>query len=145
MAAGHADPALAGGETMIVIGIGAKSTATAAEIIAAVHDCCGRSGVDVSEVAVFAGLQRPSTLAALQLAAIHFKARVKAFEATVLQNESARCITHSDRSLATTGIPSVAEAAALAAAGSEGMLILPRVAFATVTVAVAVGPEVPQR
>lgn len=63
-----------------------------------------------------------------------------AFSVAKLQLEASRCATHSQRSLVATGVPSVAEAAALAAAGPEGMLLAPRVAFATVTVALAIGP-----
>ncbi len=62
------------------------------------------------------------------------------FGVSNLQKQAARCITNSERSLAATGVPSVAEAAALAAAGPEGMLLTPRVSFATVTVALAIGP-----
>jgi cobalamin biosynthesis protein CbiG len=125
---------------MIIAGIGARAMATTEDMVAAVLDCCRRSGVDPAEVGALAGLDRPETVAALRAAAAGLKAEPHVFDAVRLQSEAARCVTHSDRSLAATGVPSVAEAAALAAAGPEGMLLSPRVAYGTVTVALAIGP-----
>jgi cobalt-precorrin 5A hydrolase len=51
-----------------------------------------------------------------------------------------RCLTHSARAEREVGLASVAEAAALAAAGPGGRLILPRIAAAGVTCALAQGP-----
>jgi cobalt-precorrin 5A hydrolase len=55
----------------------------------------------------------------------------------------ARAQTRSQRVLALTGVPSVAEAAALAAAGPRARLIVPRVSAATATCALAVAGERP--
>lgn len=148
---------------MIIAGVGARSNATADEIVVAVTECCRRNGLDPSEVGVLAALDRPGTVAAVRAAAARFYpdhgggnpdsypevgglhpvlAGLKPvfFGAFELQKQASRCITNSERSLAATGVPSVAEAAALAAAGPEGMLLAPRVCFATVTVAIAIGP-----
>ncbi len=65
---------------------------------------------------------------------------ILSFSVVDLQLQADRCATQSEKSMAATGVPSVAEAAALAAAGPEGMLLAPRVAFTTVTVALAIGP-----
>jgi cobalt-precorrin 5A hydrolase len=48
-----------------------------------------------------------------------------------------RCPTRSDKALETTGFSSVAEAAALAAAGAGGILVLPRISSAKATCALA--------
>jgi cobalt-precorrin 5A hydrolase len=54
-----------------------------------------------------------------------------------LEIASARGATWSRRVLALAGVPSVAEAAALAAAGSKARLILPRIVVGPVTCALA--------
>lgn len=125
---------------MIIAGIGARARATAAEMVAAVEDACARAGFEIGDVGVIAGWARSETEAALREAAKTLSKRAELFEADQLQAEAARCVTQSDRAMAAAGVPSIAEAAAMAAAGPDGMMFLPRIAFATVTVALAVGP-----
>ena len=48
-----------------------------------------------------------------------------------------RCLTRSARALSAVGLASVAEAAALAAAGADGRLILPRISEGGATCALA--------
>jgi cobalt-precorrin 5A hydrolase len=60
-----------------------------------------------------------------------------------LEAAGAGAQTRSLRVLALTGLPSVAEAAALAAAGPRARLIVPRVSAATATCALAVAGELP--
>ena len=50
----------------------------------------------------------------------------------------ARAVTHSERVLKLTGVPSVSEAAALAAGGPNARLIAPRVAVGPATCALAI-------
>lgn len=126
---------------MIVAGIGARASATAAGIVSAVQDACARAGIDPADVGILAGLARMDTIAAVEAAADLLGARPEFCEIGRIRAQSARCVTHSARSIAAAGVPSVAEAAALAVAGPESMLILTRVAYRRVTVALAVGPE----
>jgi len=121
---------------MIVAGIGARGGATAQEIAEAVRDACGRAGLEVSEVGIVCGMQR----AAVTEAASELSVQAKLCTLDELRAEAERCVTHSERSMAATGVPSVAEAAAMAAAGPDGMMFLPRVAYANVTVALAIAP-----
>lgn len=121
---------------MIVAGIGARAAATAQEIAEAVRDACGRAGIEVGEVGVVCGMER----APIEDAARVLNIRAKLCTLDELRAEAARCVTHSERSMAATGVPSVAEAAAMAAAGPDGMMFLPRVAYANVTVALAIAP-----
>ena len=62
-------------------------------------------------------------------------------EARDLEAASARAETRSARVLALTGVPSIAEAAALAAAGPAARLILPRIKLGPATCALAVAGE----
>jgi cobalt-precorrin 5A hydrolase len=56
---------------------------------------------------------------------------------TDLEAAAGRAATRSDRVLALTGVPSVAEASALAAGGSAARLVAPRVAVGPATCALA--------
>ncbi len=60
-----------------------------------------------------------------------------------MQVAADRSRTHSPRVMAITGLPSVAETAALAAVGGSGRLMGPRVAVDGVTCALAVGAPEP--
>lgn len=125
---------------MIIVGIGAQSAATADDIVEAVRECCGRAGIALSEAGVLAGLDRAETRAALEAAAKQLGVTAEVWTAEQLREMAPRCVTSSERSLAATGVPSIAEAAALAASGPDGMLLLPRFALARVTAALAIGP-----
>lgn len=54
-----------------------------------------------------------------------------------LKSAGPRCVTRSERSLAAHGVPSVAEASALAALGASARLLGPRIASAHATCALA--------
>ncbi|WP_260906290.1 cobalamin biosynthesis protein [Chelativorans salis] len=58
-----------------------------------------------------------------------------------LKRASAGCLTRSGASLAATGVASVSEAAALAAAGEGSQLLGPRIATGNVTCAIAQGKD----
>ena len=60
-----------------------------------------------------------------------------------LEIASARGATWSQRVLALAGVPSVAEAAALAAAGPKARLLLPRIVVGPATCALAIDEEAP--
>lgn len=124
---------------MMVIGIGATSTATSADIVSAARDCCARGGAEVNELAGLASLDRPETRDAIQAAADKLGVRASFWSRSTLQAEAARCQTQSVRSIAAAGVPSVAEASALTAAGPGSRLIVPRIAFPKVTAALAMG------
>ncbi len=55
-----------------------------------------------------------------------------------LQASAHRCVTHSEKSMKQYGIPSVAEAAALAASGAGARLLLPRFCGRNTTASVAI-------
>jgi cobalt-precorrin 5A hydrolase len=117
-----------GGETMIVAGIGCRSGCPADDILALLSDRriaalaapigkCGEPGL--IEAATRLGLPliavSPEALAAAQ----------------------PRCVTLSARALRETGVASVAEGCALAAAGPASRLLGPRSANARATCALA--------
>ena len=71
-------------------------------------------------------------------AAAHFGVSVVLVPDSELKSASERTQTKSKRVLALTGVPSVAEAAALAAAGPAARLIGPRLVIGAATCALAV-------
>lgn len=69
--------------------------------------------------------------------------RIDAFGADALRSVENACLTVSSAALRHKGVPSVAEASALLAAGANGRLLAPRLATRTVTCAFAVGDGEP--
>lgn len=119
---------------MMVIGIGSSSIATAGDIAAAVCAVEGRAG-GVS-VAV-ASLRRGDPDAAIAGACAELGRPLRLFETADLIARAAECQTRSSASLAAHGVPSVAEAAALAGAGPGSRLLVARLVFERVTAAAA--------
>jgi cobalt-precorrin 5A hydrolase len=74
---------------------------------------------------------------ALQEAAAALRLPLLFLEQEALERAQPFCLTHSPAALAATGLASVAEACALAAAGQGARLLRPRLAGAGVTCAVA--------
>ena len=62
---------------------------------------------------------------------------------TDLEAAGGRTVTRSERVVALTGVPSVAEAAALAAGGPAARLVLPRIAIGPATCALAARKAAP--
>ena len=146
---------------MRVAGIGFRKGVSAGEVVAAVEAALASSAPAApasehtcgyaSESSVFRlrSASKPLPLDALATAA--FKAGEPGIIAAAaalglplikieeheLRAASNRCLTRSAASLAAAGVPSVAEAAALAAAGKGARLLAPRIAIGNVTCALA--------
>ena len=141
MAARDAGVALGPSEAMIVAGVGLTSKATTDDVVHAVRAACAAIGIGADDLRLLAGLDRPGKLEVLEATAGQLGLYVMRYSAERLAKEAGRCSTVSERSVAETGIPSVAEASALAAAGAGSALIAPRSIHGQVTVALAVSPE----
>jgi len=137
MAPGHAGAAMgmpeAPGWQMIAIGIGANSRAQRDDFAAAIADirreAKGGDVIATFEKAVFANL----VMAAAGCQSVMY--RPLALEA--LRGRSDDCLTRSERTLGLFGVASVAEAAALVAAGPGSHLVVPRRIIGNITVAAA--------
>jgi cobalt-precorrin 5A hydrolase len=118
---------------MIAIGIGANSRAGqddfSVAIVEARRAAEGGDVVATLEDAAFAPL--------LQAAASRQSMAYKPLALEALHDRSGDCQTRSERTLDRFGIASVAEAAAMAAAGPGSNLIVPRRILGNVTVAAA--------
>jgi cobalt-precorrin 5A hydrolase len=127
---------MAVGEAMIVAGIGCRKGATPEEIGAALDTALERAGRPLARIELLATTARKREEAGIAAAAAR-GLRLVYVEPDALEIASARGATWSRRVLALAGVPSVAEAAALAAGGPKARLILPRIVVGPVTCALA--------
>jgi cobalt-precorrin 5A hydrolase len=121
---------------MIIAGIGCRTGISAEAVIQLLED------------AVDLGFERPDILAVPEFrsgeegileAAEALGLSILWIAKADLKGEQGRCLTRSRRAEAEVGLASVAEAAALAAAGPSGRLLLPRISAGGVTCALAEG------
>ncbi len=125
------------GEAVIVAGIGCRKGVPATEIDAAIGAALERAGRPLARIDLIATATRKRKEKAIAEVASARGVPLIFVTQADLEIASARGATWSDRVFALTGVPSVAEAAALAAGGSKAKLILPRIVLGPVTCALA--------
>jgi cobalt-precorrin 5A hydrolase len=128
---------MGGDEAMIVAGIGFRQTVEADEIVALVEQAFERAALARSALSSLATIEALASLPAFTEAARRLDAIATPVAQTALLATAPHVRTQSARSIAAHGIGSVAEAAALAAAGPHPQLILERIASASATCALA--------
>ena len=125
----------------MIAGVGCRAGASADEIEVAIAEALARAGLAATMLTAlatsFAKGDEPGIAAAAAARGLKF-VLVPQYD---LEAAGARVITRSERVLALTGVPSVAEAAALAAAGPASRLLGPRVAVGPATCALAVSGD----
>jgi cobalt-precorrin 5A hydrolase len=122
---------------MVIAGIGCRRGATGGDVVAAVRLASMRAGisrVDGLATSVPKARQEGPASAALQLGV-----PLLVVDDEALGRAADFVVTRSDRVMALTGVPSVAEAAALAAAGPGARLIQARIVLGPATCALAIG------
>lgn len=129
------------GETVIVAGIGCRKGATQAQVEAAIAAALERAGRPLAKIDLLATSARKRHEAGITAAAEARKLALKIVDQADLEIAGARGATWSQRVMALAGVPSLAEAAALAAAGPKARLILPRIVVGQVTCALASDEE----
>jgi cobalt-precorrin 5A hydrolase len=122
---------------MIVAGVGCRRGAPAPDIETAIRAALARAGVGADALDAIATAQAKGAEAGIAAAAEKLGVRVVLVPDAELKAASARTTTRSERALALTGVPSVAEAAALAAAGPSAHLVSPRLVIGSATCALA--------
>ncbi|MGJ5011947.1 cobalamin biosynthesis protein [Bradyrhizobium oligotrophicum] len=124
---------------MIALGIGYRRAASVADIEAVIAQALSLARLAPADVAVLATaadkVSEPGVISAARWLGRPLVGVASADMAAVAD----RAITRSDRVRRLKGVPSVAETAALAAAGANARLILARVANAVATCALAEG------
>ncbi|AMN43904.1 cobalamin (vitamin B12) biosynthesis CbiG protein [Rhodoplanes sp. Z2-YC6860] len=128
---------------MIVAGIGCKAGASAQEIEAAIGAALSQAGLASGALGLIATSHAKSSEPGIAAAATGRGLKMVVVLQVDLVAAGARALTRSERVLAMTGVPSVSEAAALAAAGPGARLIAPRVAVGPATCALAITGDTP--
>jgi len=122
---------------MIVAGVGCRRGAPALEIEAAIRAALARAGLASDALDAVATIAAKHDEAGIETAAANFGVNVVLVSEVDLKAAGDRTETRSERVLAMTGVPSVAEAAALAVAGPSARLISPRLVVGSATCALA--------
>ena len=118
----------------VIAGIGCRRYCPAEDILSVVRRACAETGV-------FAGGLAAAEFKAhepgLRAAAQHLGLPLFLVDTVALSAAQERCMTRSARAVQAIGIASIAEGCALAAAGPDSRLLLPRIAFGAATCALA--------
>ena len=128
---------------MIAAGIGCRRGAAASEIEAAIRAALARANIAADALDVIATIEGKSAETGIREAAEKLGVAVVIVPQRELAAAADRIETRSGRVLALTGVGSVAEAAALAAAGPSAKLISARVATGSATCALAASGPAP--
>ena len=124
-------------QAMIVAGIGCRRGAGAPDIEAAIRTALARAGVTTADLKAIATGNAKAAEAGIAAAAAKLGISLILIPDDALKIAGARTVTRSQRVFALTGVPSLAEAAALAAAGPSSRLIASRLVFGAATCALA--------
>jgi cobalt-precorrin 5A hydrolase len=125
------------GEAMIVAGIGCRRGTSAAAIETVIAAALDRAGLARGAVAVIATAATKRDEPGIAAAASTFGVPLVLVPQVELESAGERAATRSERVVALMGVPSVAEAAALAAGGAAARLLMPRIAIGPATCALA--------
>ena len=128
---------------MIVAGIGCRRGAPASDIEAAIRAALLRANVAARSLDSIATIAAKNAEVGIQAAARQFGVPVVLVSDADLQAAEPRTKTRSERVREITGVSSVAEAAALAAAGPSARLIGSRLVIGAATCALAISEPAP--
>ncbi|SNY55242.1 cobalamin biosynthesis protein [Paractinoplanes atraurantiacus] len=124
-----------GAAGQLVLGVGARRDTGSAIVRAAVDEVLASAGLGAAAVGILATLDRRAGDPGVQRLVLDFGWRLVALSSSEL---AAQEVPNPSRAVASgVGTPSVAEAAALLAAGPGSVLIVPKTVFPSVTVAIA--------
>ena len=125
---------MAGGEVLsAAVGVGCRSGATVAAIVARVREAQGRAACGVASLHTGTNVRAP----ALEAAAAQLGLPLFRHDAATLAATAPRIVSRSPRVEALLGVGSLAEAAALAGAGEGARLIVTKFSAQGVSCAVA--------
>lgn len=122
---------------MMVAGLGSRSGVSVGEVRAAIDAACAAYGIEAIDL-LATGETKASERAFAECALAMGKALEIVAQAALTRVADAT-LTRSELSQKASGVPSLSEAAALAAAGSGARLLGPRITTGPVTCALAEG------
>jgi cobalt-precorrin 5A hydrolase len=127
-------------QAMIIAGVGCCRGASANEVQAAITQALARRNLAPGALGLIATAEAKADEAGISEAAAALGVQVALIASEQLAAASANVATKSERVQELIGVPSVAEAAALAAGGAGARLLAPRIVVGPVTCALG---EVP--
>jgi cobalt-precorrin 5A hydrolase len=130
---------MAGGKTMIVAGIGCKRGTSSEEIVSLISAVLATHHIANEKLDAIATEALKADEAGIADAARQLLVPLVRCPLPDLEGIADQVITRSSRVQAIKGVPSVAEASALLAAGHNARLLGARVAAANATCAIAIG------
>jgi cobalt-precorrin 5A hydrolase len=120
---------------MIIAGIGFSTGCTTEEILTLIDQACNLHEIARGEIGMVATLPEKAAIPALSAAAARIGAGVVAPPPSRMKAVADRCLTRSERVQNRFGLPSISEAAALAAAHDGAVLLGPRLSSLRATIA----------
>lgn len=124
---------------MIVVGIGCRRDSPAARIAGAVRQALAKARMPVDRVDALATPEFKANETGILEASVEMGLPLSLVERSRMDAVQVLCATRSETVELATGLGAVSEAAAIAAAGRNAVLLLPRFAYEGVTCAVARG------
>jgi cobalt-precorrin 5A hydrolase len=128
---------MAVGEAMIVAGVGCRRGTSADAIETVIAAALARAGLASGMLDVIAAPAAKFDEPGIAAAAAALGLRLVLIAQNDLESAGNRVATHSQRVMTLMGVSCVSEAAALAAAGPAGWLLVPRIAIGPATCALA--------
>lgn len=125
-----------------VIGLGCERGADSDELISLAETALDSSRLSRNALAMIATIDIKADETAINATAAHFNVPMRLFNAEMLEIQTPRLKNPSDIVFSEVGCHGVAEAAALAAAGDEGTLIVEKLKSKRATAAIARAPHV---
>jgi cobalt-precorrin 5A hydrolase / precorrin-3B C17-methyltransferase len=124
----------------LALGIGCERGCAASELIELAEASLADAGLAAQALACIVSIELKSDETAIHALARHFGVPARFFTASRLAEETPRLATPSEAVYRATGCWGVAEGAALAAAGADGILLVPKRKSTRATIAVAAAP-----
>jgi cobalt-precorrin 5A hydrolase / precorrin-3B C17-methyltransferase len=121
----------------LAMGIGCERGAESLEVISLAEAALTENGLEPKALAGIFSIDLKADEASLHAAAAHLGVPLRLFDAETLEAETPRLANPSDTVFAEVGCHGVSEGAALAAAGPEGTLVVPKLKSRRATVAIA--------
>jgi cobalt-precorrin 5A hydrolase len=120
-----------------ILGLGCERGALIADVAALAARALQHAGIGHFDILELATIDTKTAEPAILAVAAQLDVSIRFFDAATLEMETPRLKNPSDLVFARVGCHGVAEAAALAAAGSESLLVLPKIKSAFATAAIA--------
>ncbi len=124
-----------------VLGVGCERGTSSQEVQELVSQAIEMSGIARGSIAGVVSIDLKADETAIHSVGKMLGRPVRFFDAATLEKETARLINPSDVVFTETGCHGVCEGAALAASGTDGELILPKIKSKRATVAIARSPK----